>query len=152
MIENRPAVVELAPPANLLVVSADGITSVTVTGEIDLSFTDRLSDQLAIELDLAYRALIIDLTAVSFCSSRGFAALVAADTRAREAGVPCVVVAGQRAVVRPIRLLGLDQVLSLYPAISDARQAVAERPAMPGPRTATAGIDAAGQPGRFRAG
>lgn len=149
MIENRPSLVELAPAAELVVVSADGITTVSVTGEIDLSFTDRLSEQLAIELDLAPRALIIDLTAVGFCSSRGLAALVAADTRAREAGVACVVAAGQRAVVRPIRLLGLDQVLSLYPASPDARQAVAERLAVPGPRTSTAGIDAAEQPGGY---
>jgi anti-anti-sigma factor len=137
VIENQSMSVELAAAADMVVVCTDGITTVTVAGEIDLSFTDRLSEQLAAELDLAPRALIIALTPVSFCSCRGLAVLMAAASRAREAGVPCVIAAGQRAVVRPIRLLGLDRVLRLCPAVADAREAVGEGPAVPDPRTYT---------------
>ncbi|WP_410571079.1 STAS domain-containing protein [Amycolatopsis sp. cmx-4-61] len=89
-------------------------TTVTVAGDLDLATTPRLRDRLDDELKFRPAALIIDLDAVGFCSSCGLSALVEAVTGAHARGIPCAIIATQRAVVRPVRLLRLDRVLPLH--------------------------------------
>lgn len=117
----------LTVPAELVVTTEAGITTVTATGEIDLTVVGRLSAQLDAEIDRAPAGLIIDLSTVTFCSSQGLSSLVAADIRARVAGVACVVVSDQRAVLRPITLTGLDRMLQVRPTLADAREWLAEQ-------------------------
>ena len=89
-------------------------TTVTVTGDLDLATTPRLRDRLDDELKLRPATLVVDLDAVGFCSSGGLAVLVEAVTNAHARGIPCAIVATQRAVVRPVELLRLDRVLPLH--------------------------------------
>ncbi|SEF37760.1 anti-anti-sigma factor [Amycolatopsis pretoriensis] len=62
----------------------------------------------------------LDLAEVAFCSSGGLSVLLDAITEAHARGIPCAVIATQRAVVRPIRLLHLDRVLPLHSDRADA--------------------------------
>ena len=57
--------------------------------------------------------VIADLGAVTFCSCRGLSVLMAADRTAHLAEVPFTVLAHRRAVLRPLRLLGLDRTLDV---------------------------------------
>lgn len=93
--------------------TADAAT-VTVTGDLDLSTTPRLRDRLDDELKLRPTALVIDLDAVGFCSSGCLSTLLEAVTNAHARGIPCAVIATQRAVIRPVELLHLDRVLPIH--------------------------------------
>ncbi|MFB9690527.1 STAS domain-containing protein [Amycolatopsis plumensis] len=87
---------------------------VTVEGELDLATTPRLRNQLDAALKSRPTALIIDLDAVGFCSSGALSALLEAVTNAHARGIPCAIVATQRAVIRPVKLLRLDRILPLH--------------------------------------
>ncbi|MFJ7212756.1 STAS domain-containing protein [Amycolatopsis sp. NPDC098790] len=93
--------------------TADAAT-VTVSGDLDLATTPGLRDRLDVELKSRPSALIIDLEGVGFCSSGGLSALLEAATNAHARGIPCAIIATQRAVIRPIKLLQLDRVLPLH--------------------------------------
>jgi anti-anti-sigma factor len=117
----RPGVTFLleAPPRIAITTTADR-TVVAVTGELDLSVTGRLADLLGEELDLAPRALVIDLTHLAFCSARGLGVVLDAVAAARAAGIPVAVVADGRAVLRPVEALGLEAELPLYRTLAEA--------------------------------
>ncbi|WP_410675441.1 STAS domain-containing protein [Amycolatopsis sp. cmx-4-68] len=99
--------------------TADAAT-VAVAGDLDLSSTARLQERLGEELRLRPTALIIDLNGVGFCSSGGLSVLVDAVTNAHARGIACAVLASQRAVVRPIKLLLLDRILPIHADRADA--------------------------------
>ncbi|WP_284743832.1 STAS domain-containing protein [Amycolatopsis sp. RTGN1] len=117
----RPGVAFLlgAPPRIAITTTAERAV-VAVTGELDLSATGRLAALLGEELDLAPRALVIDLTHLTFCSARGLGVVLDAVAEARATGIPVAVVADGRAVLRPVEALGLEDVLPLYRTLADA--------------------------------
>ncbi|WP_244199871.1 anti-sigma factor antagonist [Amycolatopsis thailandensis] len=102
--------------------SAD--TVVTVSGEIDLAVSDSLRKALEEELQFTPAALIADLSAVTFCDSSGFTALVQIRGKAETAGVPFILVTQERALLRPMSLLGLDAVFTVHPTLDSARDAL----------------------------
>lgn len=112
-----------APPRIAITTTAER-TVVTVTGELDLAVTDRLAARLGDELDLAPRALVIDLTHLAFCSARGLSVVLDATAAARAAGIPVAVAAGGRAVLRPIEALGLGDALPLHRTLAEAEAEV----------------------------
>lgn len=106
--------IETGHRTHLTVTTTADVTTVTVTGDLDLSTTPRLQDRLDDELKLRPAALIIDLDAVGFCSSGGLSTLLEAVTNAHARGIPCAIIATRRAVVRPVKLLQLDRVLPVH--------------------------------------
>ncbi|OXM44837.1 STAS domain-containing protein [Amycolatopsis alba] len=107
------------------VTTSAGDTVVTVSGEIDLAVSAGLRRTLEEELRFSPAALIADLSAVSFCDSSGFTALVQICSQAEEAGVPFILVTRERALLRPMSLLGLDAVFTVHPTLDSARDALA---------------------------
>jgi anti-sigma B factor antagonist len=109
----------------LLTVSVQALPTaviVTVVGEVDGWTVDRLRVALGQALDQpGERAVVVDLTRVSFLGSVGLGALVQArrEARARREALR-VVVDHQRPVLRPLQLTGLDEVLALYETVSEA--------------------------------
>ncbi|MEU8897564.1 STAS domain-containing protein [Nocardia sp. NPDC048505] len=101
----------------------DGATVLTVAGEVDLATAPAL--ETAIEGILADkpRAVIIDLTGVSFLASAGMAALVAAHQRAGESTTIAVVADGP-ATSRQLKMTSLDQVFALYATLDAALDAL----------------------------
>jgi anti-anti-sigma factor len=90
-----------------------------VAGELDLLTTPTLSEACTQELRKRPLVLVIDLTGVTFLASVGMSAIVAAHeeggdiTRVR-------VVGGTRDTMRPIRVTGLDNLLSVYSTLAAA--------------------------------
>jgi anti-sigma B factor antagonist len=96
----------------------------TVTGDIDGLTAPRLRAGMAEAFDrLAGRALVVDLTSVRFLGSPGLRALRdSAEEAVHHHGTQPlrIVVDNTRPVVRPIEIVGLDQILALYENVDDA--------------------------------
>ncbi len=108
-------------PLTVTVTATDADTVVSVGGEIDLAVADGLRRSLEDELRLGPPALIADLSDVTFCDSSGFTALVQIRTLAEEASAPFILVTQERALLRPLALLGLDAVFNVHPTVQSAR-------------------------------
>ena len=82
-----------------------------VRGELDISNTQQLS--VAVERALADRPaeLVLDLAGVSFCDSRGLAALIRAHQDAADVGATLVVAHLQDHVARLFAITGMYDVL-----------------------------------------
>ncbi|SMD27064.1 anti-anti-sigma factor [Kibdelosporangium aridum] len=98
-------------------------TVVHISGEIDMGSQPEFADAVSAGLDSAALVVILNLGEVAFLGSVGLRVLVQADYEAKQAGRQVRVVDGATIVHRVIEVTGLDQVLSLYPTIEDARSA-----------------------------
>lgn len=107
------------PPADELVSisvsGTDSIVLVTAAGEIDSSTAPSLREQLDELLDGTPRDITVDMDAVTFLDSAGLCVLAAAHRRATAQGTQLRVVASGRAVVRPLQITGLWDLLALPP-------------------------------------
>ncbi len=96
---------------------------VQVSGELDTVTGPVLEAQLtAAEADLVAPApLVLDLSDLSFMSSAGLVLLVTHRERCAELGSRLrVVTGGNRRVLRPVQITGLDADLDLVSTIADA--------------------------------
>jgi anti-anti-sigma factor len=92
-------------------------TVLSVRGEVDLATAPALRSTITRVARAERKLLVIDLMAVTFLSSAGLLVLV----EAAEAGRPEVrVVATGRESLRPIRVTGLDTVLTMRETLADA--------------------------------
>ena len=105
-------------------VDRDAAVLLVVEGAVDGLTAPRLRTAIAEAFDrLAGRALVLDLTGVTFLGSPGLRALFdSASEAVRHGGHrPLrVVVDHSRPVVRPIEIVGLDNVLALYDSAHEA--------------------------------
>lgn len=96
----------------------------TVVGDVDGLTAPRLSSAVAAAFRaLDGRVLVLDLTNVRFLGSTGLRTLRDSAIEAvRHQGVQPlrIVVDHTRPVIRPIEIVGLDQILSLYHTVEDA--------------------------------
>jgi anti-sigma B factor antagonist len=96
----------------------------TVVGDVDGLTAPRLSSAVGAAFRaLDGRVLVLDLTNVRFLGSTGLRTLRDSAIEAvRHQGVQPlrVVVDHTRPVIRPIEIVGLDQILSLYHTVEDA--------------------------------
>lgn len=93
---------------------------VSAAGEIDLTNAEYLRDALLSTLNAGAAGLVVDLTAATFLDSAGVTALVRASRRAsaNEAALRLAVTAP--AVLRVIELVGLNQLVPVYPSVAEA--------------------------------
>lgn len=91
----------------------------TVSGEVDMLSSPHLADAIQTALANKPAALIVDLSKVDFLASAGMTVLVTAQAEA-EPPTRFAVVANGAATSRPIKLMGIDSVLSLYSTLDDA--------------------------------
>jgi anti-sigma B factor antagonist len=108
------------------VADRDGITVVTVGGEIDMFIAPTLEAAIAEGFAADAKALIIDLSAVEFIASAGLQILAATHEKISKSA-HFAVVATYPATTRPIQLTGLDEILDVYPTLDDALTAVRMR-------------------------
>lgn len=105
----------LEPPATELVsidVSVAGPAMVvTAAGEIDSTTAPVLRQHLDALLDGDVRELTVDLGQVSFLDSAGLCVLATAHRRAVRQDVRMRVLASSRAVIRPLQITGLWELL-----------------------------------------
>jgi anti-sigma B factor antagonist len=90
-----------------------------VAGEIDMVTAPQLADALAVQLERDVRAVVVELSRVSFLGSSGLAVLVNA-FRSLDPGKVMLIVAPNRAAYRAFALTGLASQLPLYRTFDDA--------------------------------
>jgi anti-sigma B factor antagonist len=93
-------------------VAGDSATArLTVSGEIDSSSAPALRTRLDAVLDRGATDVTVDLTRVTFLDSAGLCVLAAAHRRAVRSDVRLRVLASSRAVIRPMQITGLFDLL-----------------------------------------
>src|ERR687884_2012053 len=91
----------------------DGGIQLDLTGELDLATAPKLDDELRHIEENGPALIVIDLSPLSFMDSSGLRALLAADSRAREAGRRLVLVRGDERVQRVLKITRLDERLEI---------------------------------------
>jgi anti-sigma B factor antagonist len=93
------------------VTAAGPSVHVRATGEIDSSSAPALRTELSAVLDESPAEVVVDLCGVTFLDSAGLSVLAAAHRRAADEDVRLRVLVSGRAVVRPLQITGLWQLL-----------------------------------------
>ncbi|WP_245672715.1 STAS domain-containing protein [Aldersonia kunmingensis] len=95
-----------------------------VSGTLDMVTAPRLTESIQTALDSEPTAVIIDLTGVEFLASAGMTVLIAAHERIG-GSAQLVAVADGPVTARPLRLVGLDKLLTIHPTLDEALEASA---------------------------
>ena len=98
-----------------VVVSASGVVDMLTSPHLEASLTTSLKRNPA--------AIIVDLSEVEFLASAGMGVLVAAREQAAS-DIRFGVVASGPATSRPLTLIGLADIIGLYPTLAEARDAL----------------------------
>ncbi|ATA27286.1 anti-sigmafactor antagonist [Mycobacterium lepraemurium] len=101
----------------------DQAVVLTVSGEVDMLSSPMLAEAIQTALAANPAALIVDLSKVGFLASAGITVLVTTQAKLQPP-TKFAVVADGSATSRPIKLMGIDSVLSLYPSLDDALSAL----------------------------
>ena len=102
------------PTTDLVSVTVSGtgpVVRVIATGEVDSTSAPVLRQHLETLLDGDVRELTVDLGQVTFLDSAGLCVLAAAHRRAVRKDVTMRVLASSRAVIRPLQITGLWELL-----------------------------------------
>jgi anti-sigma B factor antagonist len=91
---------------------------ITMPGEIDVTNSERAQRALLAALSQSPAVLIIDMSETTFCDSAGVQAIVVAHKQAAAVGTELRLVAP--AVERILTLVGIGQVIPLYPTLEAA--------------------------------
>jgi anti-anti-sigma factor len=95
------------------------------SGVIDMLTSPQLEASIATSLKKNPTAIIVDLTDVDFLASAGMGVLVAARDQASP-DIGFGVVASGPATSRPLKLVGLAEIVGLYSTLDEARAALGE--------------------------
>lgn len=103
----------------------DEAVVLTVSGEVDMLSAPQLDAAIHTALAAAPAALIVDLSKVDFLASAGMTVLVTAQA---EVAPPTrfAVVANGPATSRPIKLMGLDSIVTVYATLDSALSRIAD--------------------------
>jgi anti-sigma B factor antagonist len=96
---------------------------VTMPDEIDLTNSGGLNEQLAAVIAQSPQMVTVDMTATTFCDSAGISVLARAHQLATDNGGELRIALGHSPVARIIQLVGLDQVVPLYPDVQHSLDA-----------------------------
>jgi len=106
--------------------SGEDAVVVRVKGAVDSSTVDELTAHLTAALKLAAthpaRLLVVALQSVTFFGSAALNAMLNCHEGGKETGISVRLVANHDDVLRPIEVTELDQILEVYPTLSDALQ------------------------------
>ena len=102
------------PADDLVSLSVSGddlVVRVTASGEVDSSSAPLLRTELDALLERSVREITVDLDGVTFLDSAGLCVLASVHRRAVAQGVRLRVLASGRAVIRPLQITGLWNLL-----------------------------------------
>ncbi len=94
-----------------------------VGGEIDMLTSATLETAVRKELDAAPRDLMLDLGEVTFLASSGLAVLIRAASEAAERDIRLTLIAGHRAVLRPLEVTRTTDTFRIEPTLDAALSA-----------------------------
>jgi anti-sigma B factor antagonist len=98
----------------------DGVAVAVVHGDVDIDNYRLVREALFSCLNGGVPGLVVDLADVGFFGSMGIAVLVEARQRADVLGVGFAVVAGRRAVARPMRIADVEGLLRVRRTLDEA--------------------------------
>ena len=98
---------------------------ISASGVVDMLTSPQLEASIATSLTKNPAAIIVDLSEVDFLASAGMGVLVAARDKA-SADIGFGVVASGPATSRPLKLVGLADIIGLYATLDEARAALGE--------------------------
>ncbi len=101
----------------------DGVSVVAVTGVVDMITAPALEKALAEAAKTSPKAVVVDMSAVEFLASAGMGVLIAAQDEFAPA-IRFVVVADGPATSRPLKLVGVTDVIDLYATLDEALTAL----------------------------
>jgi anti-sigma B factor antagonist len=107
---------QLPPTDDLVSISVAGTAStvaITVVGEVDSSSAPTLRAAVENALTGSVRELVVDLDGVTFLDSAGLCVLAATHRTTSESGIRLRVLASGRAVIRPLQITGLWELLAV---------------------------------------
>ncbi|NIM29233.1 MAG: anti-sigma factor antagonist [Gammaproteobacteria bacterium] len=97
----------------------DSSTIIVLSGEVDLESSPQVRSVL-LEHVGKKRAVLVDMSAISYIDSSGIASLVEAYQSARRGGTMFALVAVSDAARRVLELARLDQVFSIHESVTEA--------------------------------
>ena len=103
----------------------DDVVVVVVSGTVDALTAPHLEKAIAAAAASTPAALVVDLGAVEFLASSGMGVLIAAHADLTPA-VKFVVVADGPATSRPLKLVGVADIMGVFAALEEALAAVGE--------------------------
>ncbi|WP_207837943.1 STAS domain-containing protein [Williamsia soli] len=106
-------------PLSVVTRQRQGTTILSVEGEIDLLTAPQLTEALLTAITAESRCLIIDLTGTTFLSSAGMQVLIDAQSAVSPSGHLGVVANGP-ATAGIMKLVGLDNILTISPTVDAA--------------------------------
>ncbi|WP_433128952.1 STAS domain-containing protein [Micromonospora sp. CA-240977] len=98
-------------------------TVVEVAGDLDMSTTPELRDQLRQLVENGVQTVVVDLTGVGFMDSSGLGALVVAYKDLRERGGSLALAGVDRSVRTVFSITSVDRVIDLFDTVDDAEMA-----------------------------
>ena len=97
----------------------DGIGVVSVSGVVDMLTAPQLEGAIRAAIGKKPGGLVVDFTAVEFLASAGMGILVAVHDEVTPRVKFCVVAEGP-ATSRPLKLLGITDIIPLYSTVDEA--------------------------------
>jgi anti-anti-sigma factor len=97
-----------------------GVLLVRLSGEIDIATTDFASESIRSAVAPPARLVLIDVSAVTFCSSAGLGNLVEARNLAGEHNITLALVGVGRPVDRPLAVTGLGGQFRIFATVPEA--------------------------------
>ena len=96
---------------------------VTMPEEIDLTNSGDLDGLLEAVIAESPETITVDLTATTFCDSAGIGVLARAHQLATDDGGELRIALGHSPVARILQLIGLDQIVPIYPDVQHSLDA-----------------------------
>ncbi|MFG1906411.1 STAS domain-containing protein [Kribbella sp. NPDC048928] len=97
-----------------------GVLLVRMSGEIDIASTEFAAEAIRAAVAPPARLVLIDVSAVTFCSSAGLGNLVEARNLAGRHNIPLALVGVGRPVDRPLTVTGLGGQFRIYGTAAEA--------------------------------
>jgi len=107
---------------------------IALPAEVDMASAGRAGQQLGSACAPGVRTVIADMTATTFCDSSGISMLVRARKQAAATDTQLRLVVPSRTVLRVLALVGMDELLPIYPSLRQALAATPEPAPEPAPK------------------
>src|SRR5687767_6984339 len=99
----------------------DGDTHlVAITGEIDLFTAPEFKDRLMAPIEADTARVVVDLTGATFIDSSSLGVLIAAHRRLKARGGRLMLACDHKAILKTLRVTGLDGVFTIAPSVDEA--------------------------------
>jgi anti-sigma B factor antagonist len=98
----------------------EGLTVVSVVGELDVATAPSLRDRLEEVIDHGAPTVVVDLLGVSFIDSTALGVLIGALKRCEAAGTTLRIVVAEPRILKIFEITGLTDLFSISPTIDEA--------------------------------